>query len=165
MLLVFFALCAIPLGLSAKKKPPEAPINLNTATSEELQLVPGIGPVTADKILQMRKSYGAFKSVDDLRAVRGIGPKRLEKMRKYLTVGKAGARPDAGAKPPAPAKPATPSNAPPSPRNAQGQGPETPAPQSGNLKLLARERSLPCKGSPFISAVMSTALILSHDQM
>jgi competence ComEA-like helix-hairpin-helix protein len=88
MLLASLALCAIPLGLAAKKKPPESPVNLNTATSEELQLVPGIGLVIAEKILQMRKSYGAFKSVDDLRAVRGIGPKRLEKMRKYLTVGK-----------------------------------------------------------------------------
>ena len=48
--------------------------------------MPGIGPVTADKILKMRKSYGAFKSVDELRAIKGIGPKRLEKMRKYLTV-------------------------------------------------------------------------------
>jgi comEA protein len=75
-------------GTCREEKPPEAPINLNSATSEELQLVPGIGPVTAEKILQMRKSYGAFKSVDDLRAARGIGPKRLEKMRKYLTVGK-----------------------------------------------------------------------------
>jgi len=52
--------------------------------------VPGIGPATAEKIVQMRKSYGAFKSVDDLLAIRGLGPKRLEKMRKYLTVGKDG---------------------------------------------------------------------------
>ncbi len=48
--------------------------------------MPGIGPVTADKILKMHKSYGPFKSVDDLRAIKGFGPKRLEKMRKYLTV-------------------------------------------------------------------------------
>jgi competence protein ComEA len=73
-------------------------VNINTATSEELQLVPGIGPVTAEKILQMRKSYGPFKSVHDLLAIRGLGPKRLEKMRKYLTVGK-----------PAAPKPTTPS--------------------------------------------------------
>ena len=73
----------------AKKKQPEKPVNINTASSEELQTVPGIGPVTAEKILHMRKSYGAFKSVDDLLAIRGIGPKRLEKMRKFLTVGKA----------------------------------------------------------------------------
>ena len=87
-LFVLFAIAAIPLLLAAKKKPPAAPINLNTATSDELQQVPGIGPVTAEKILQMRKAYGPFKSVDDLRAIKGIGPKRLEKMRKYLTVGK-----------------------------------------------------------------------------
>jgi len=85
---VLIALGAIPLVLAANKKPPAAPINLNTATSEELQQVPGIGPVTAEKILQMRKAYGPFKSVDDVRAIKGIGPKRLEKMRKYLTVGK-----------------------------------------------------------------------------
>jgi competence ComEA-like helix-hairpin-helix protein len=88
--LVLAALCLISPVLFAKKKPPGAPVNLNTATSEQLQLVPGIGPATADKILQMRKAYGAFKSVDDLLAIRGIGPKRLEKMRKYLTVGKPG---------------------------------------------------------------------------
>lgn len=74
--------------LCAKKKPPLHPVNLNTASSMELQEVPGIGPVTADKILQTRKAYGTFKSVDDLQAIRGIGPKRLDKMRKYLTVGK-----------------------------------------------------------------------------
>ncbi len=81
---VFLAL--IYFSSEAKKKPPLHPINLNTASSTELQEVPGIGPVTADKILKMRKSYGPFKSVDDLRAIKGIGPKRLEKMRKYLTV-------------------------------------------------------------------------------
>jgi competence ComEA-like helix-hairpin-helix protein len=73
--------------LNAKKKPPAHPVNLNTANATELQQVPGIGPVTADKILQARKSYGSFKSVDDLQAIKGIRPKRLEKMRKYLTVG------------------------------------------------------------------------------
>jgi comEA protein len=81
-------LCLAP-GLAAKKKPPLHPVNLNTASAAELQLVPGIGPSTADKILQMRKSYGAYKSVDDLLAIKGIGQKRLDKMRKYLTVGKA----------------------------------------------------------------------------
>jgi competence ComEA-like helix-hairpin-helix protein len=76
-------------GAFAKKKPPAQPVNLNSATSEELQQVAGIGPSTAEKILQMRKSYGPFKSVDDLLAIRGLGPKRLEKMRKYLVAGKA----------------------------------------------------------------------------
>jgi competence ComEA-like helix-hairpin-helix protein len=99
------ALCVFVPPLLAKKKPPAEPVNLNTATSEQLQQVPGIGPSTADKILQMRKSYGAFKSVDDLLAVRGIGPKRLEKMRKYLVVGRAAAKP--------PGAPATKSASPP----------------------------------------------------
>ena len=79
--------CGAQAGF-AKKKPPLHPINLNTASSAELQQVPGIGPSTAGKILEMRKSYGAFKSVDDLRAIKGSGPKKLDKVRKYLSVGK-----------------------------------------------------------------------------
>ena len=76
----------------AKKKPPSHPINLNTATASELEQVPGIGPSTAQKILDTRKSYGSFKSVDDLLAIKGIGQKRLDKMRKYLTVTKPPAK-------------------------------------------------------------------------
>jgi len=87
---------AIPLAaclfvcsaISATKKPPPAPVNLNTATAAQLQQVPGIGPSTAEKIVQMRRSYGPFKSVNDLLSIRGIGPKKLEKMRKYLVAGK-----------------------------------------------------------------------------
>ena len=97
-LFVCLALLFSPSLLGTKKKPPERPVNLNTATSEQLQQVPGIGPATASKILQMRKTYGPFKSVDDLLAIRGLGAKRLDKMRKYLTVGK-----------PAASKPTTPS--------------------------------------------------------
>jgi comEA protein len=111
---VLVALCAIPAVLAANKKPPAAPINLNTATSDELQQVPGIGPVTAEMILQMRKSYGPFKSVDDLRAIRGIGPKRLEKMRKYLVAGKSAQQ--RIAHPPQPKPAAVPPKTPP-PRN------------------------------------------------
>src|SRR3984893_19245738 len=104
--LLFLALCFIfPVLSGATKKPPPKPVNINSASSEELQQVPGIGPVTADKILQMRKSYGTFKSVDDLLAIKGIGKKRLEKMRKYLTVNKSTgvnkiARPAVSASPP-----------------------------------------------------------------
>src|SRR5436190_20963855 len=82
-------LCLLLTPGALAKKTPAKPVSINTATSEELQQVPGIGPATAEKILQMRKSYGAFKSVDDLPAIGGLGPKRLGKMRKYLTVGKA----------------------------------------------------------------------------
>ena len=89
--ILVFGLLFSQSSLATKKKPPERPVNVNTANSEQLQQVPGIGPATASKILQMRKTYGPFKSVDDLLAIRGLGAKRLEKMRKYLTVGKPAA--------------------------------------------------------------------------
>lgn len=91
LFLVFFLFSLVfpTTVLLAKKKPPVRPVDINSASATELEQVPGIGPATAEKILQMRKSYGAFKSVDDLLAIRGIGTKRLDKMRKYLTVGKA----------------------------------------------------------------------------
>ena len=90
--LIFFVMACVlfpALAAANKKKPPDHPINLNTATSAELQEVPGIGPVTAGKILKMRKLHGSFKSVNELRAIKGIGPKRLAKMKPYLTVGEA----------------------------------------------------------------------------
>jgi competence protein ComEA len=89
--LLALTLATVPVALG-KKKPPAHPININTAGATELEQVPGIGPSTAQKILDTRKSYGAFKSVDDLLAIKGIGPKKLEKMRKYLTVGKPPSR-------------------------------------------------------------------------
>jgi competence ComEA-like helix-hairpin-helix protein len=87
VLLLSCVFAFVPAASPATKKPPAHPIDINSANSAQLQEVPGIGPATADKILAMRKSYGAFKSVDDLLSVRGIGPKRLEKMRKYLVAG------------------------------------------------------------------------------
>jgi competence ComEA-like helix-hairpin-helix protein len=86
-------------GLYAKKKPPLHPVNINTASAAQLQEVPGIGPATAQKILQARKSYGSFKSVDDLQAIKGIGPKKIKKMRKYLTVAKPPQNQKASAQP------------------------------------------------------------------
>lgn len=125
-LFLVLALCLIVTALAgATKKPPLKPININSASSEELQQVPGIGPVTADKILQMRKSYGSFKSVDDLLAIRGIGKKRLEKMRKYLTVSKAAS----GGKPvacPGCSKPGAPSKASPAKSEAPPTQPAEP---------------------------------------
>jgi competence protein ComEA len=98
-------LLCLAQNLLANKKPPVHPVNLNTASSAELQLVPEIGPSAADKILQMRKSYGAYKSVDDLLASKGIGQKWLDKMRKYLTVGKTPPAKAASTRPVTPPKP------------------------------------------------------------
>jgi competence protein ComEA len=63
-----------------------AVINLNTATAEQLDTLPGVGPATAESILAYRKENGGFKSIDELLAVRGIGPKKLEKMRPFLAL-------------------------------------------------------------------------------
>ncbi len=61
-------------------------ININTAGSEELQQISGIGPVTAEKIIRYREENGAFGSVEDITNVSGIGEKTLEKMKPQITV-------------------------------------------------------------------------------
>lgn len=62
------------------------PIDLNRATAEQLEAIPGIGPVLAQRIIEYRQANGRFNSVDELLEVRGIGPKRLEQLRAYVVV-------------------------------------------------------------------------------
>jgi len=57
------------------------PVHLNSATIEQLDALPGVGPVTAQKILDYRQQHGAFGSVNELDAISGIGPARLETLR------------------------------------------------------------------------------------
>lgn len=64
-----------------------AAVNLNTATKDELIALPGIGPAKAQAILDYRHANGAFKSVEELKDVKGIGAKRFEKLKADLTVG------------------------------------------------------------------------------
>jgi competence protein ComEA len=65
---------------------PSAPLNLNTATAEQLDTLDGVGPATAQKILDYRKAHNGFGSVDELDQVPGIGPKRLAALREHLRV-------------------------------------------------------------------------------
>ena len=81
-----FAAFAMALALSSL--PALAVVNINTASQEEfVALHKGLGPAKAQAIIDYRKAHGPFKSVDDLKHVKGIGAKRLEKLRADLTVG------------------------------------------------------------------------------
>lgn len=77
-----------PAGASAGAAVPQAtpagPVHLNTATLEQLDALPGVGPVTAQKILDYRAQHGAFSSVDELDAIAGIGPARLDQLREAV---------------------------------------------------------------------------------
>lgn len=58
-----------------------APVDINTATAEQLDTLDGVGPATAQKILEYRRQHGGFRSPDDLGQIPGIGPKRLAALR------------------------------------------------------------------------------------
>ena len=71
---------------AAKGAVPTVPVNLNTATADELGTLDGVGPATATKILAYREEHGGFGSVDELDQVPGIGEKRLAALRPHVTV-------------------------------------------------------------------------------
>lgn len=64
-------------------------ININTATQTELETLPGVGPVTAEAIIQYRQENGPFSEIQGIQAVSGIGPVTFEKIREFITVGGA----------------------------------------------------------------------------
>ena len=72
------------LSSPAEGGAPSRPVNINTATLQELERLPGVGPATARAILEYRRTRGSFSSVEDLLGVKGIGPKKLEGMRKAV---------------------------------------------------------------------------------
>ncbi|SCL63692.1 competence protein ComEA [Micromonospora eburnea] len=71
-----------PAGAGA----PAGPVNLNTATLAQLDALPGVGPVLAQRILDHRERHGGFRSVSDLRQVEGIGDARYEQLKDLVTV-------------------------------------------------------------------------------
>ena len=73
----------------ADTSPAPAVVNLNTATAEQLDSLPGVGPKVAARIIEYRQKNGPFKKIEDLMNVRGIGEKNFLKIRNRLTVGAA----------------------------------------------------------------------------
>ncbi len=67
-------------------QPSKFPVNINTASKEEFMTIRGIGPVTADKIIEYRTEKGKFNSVSELKNVKGIGDKTLEKIKGEVTI-------------------------------------------------------------------------------
>jgi competence protein ComEA len=88
------AACALALALVLAAAPALAggasqlsgTVNVNTATAEQLQLLPGIGDARARAVIETRKRRGGFERVEDLLEVKGIGESSLEQLRPYVTV-------------------------------------------------------------------------------
>jgi competence protein ComEA len=101
-IVAFVALISVhaqPASAQAERAPARAAaltgtvVNLNTASAAEFEALPGIGAKTAARIIEYRQKNGAFKKVEELMNVRGIGEKNFLKLKAQLTVGAA--RPDA----------------------------------------------------------------------
>ena len=73
-------------GALRAKQPPKTPVNINTASTEELQRLPGVGPARAAQIIRLRQKNGCFRSVDELRALPRLSEKQFQELKKYATV-------------------------------------------------------------------------------
>jgi comEA protein len=90
VLVLCLGLALNPVSLSAKdndaNKASTEKINLNTATEEQLQSLPGIGPSSAKNILEYRNKAGKFNRIEEIINVKGIGEKKFQKIKDRLTV-------------------------------------------------------------------------------
>jgi competence protein ComEA len=90
-IIVPFQKTPAPVGQSNQTPPAEAPpvglLNINTATADELDELPGIGEVIAERIVAYRESHGAFASIEELAAVSGISERMVDDLRPLITAG------------------------------------------------------------------------------
>lgn len=75
-----------PLTVPAPKRSPYDLLDLNSATGQDLDALPGVGPKLAERIMEYRESVGVFHTLEELRAVKGIGKKTFERIRPLVTV-------------------------------------------------------------------------------
>jgi|SRR5690349_16446690 competence protein ComEA len=87
--------CLLAIALAIASQWASAALNLNTASKEELVALSGIGPAKAQAIIDYRVQHGGFKTVDELKDVKGIGARRFEKLKSELTVSPVTAKPAA----------------------------------------------------------------------
>ena len=85
-ILALLLACGASLAAQKQKHPPPAPIDLNRATVQELQQLPGVGPAAAEAVVKFRERSGAFQRVEDLLAIHGISRAKFEKLRPYVRV-------------------------------------------------------------------------------
>jgi competence protein ComEA len=93
--LVFALVASSGLAVAAGKAAPAGKVNINTATVQQLTVLPGVGEKLAARIVEYRQKQGGFKNVSELMNVQGVGEKNLAKIQAYLTTGGDAAKPTA----------------------------------------------------------------------
>ncbi|HYU43101.1 MAG TPA: helix-hairpin-helix domain-containing protein [Vicinamibacteria bacterium] len=84
------------LAIAAGKPAPSGKVNINTATAQQLTVLPGVGEKLAARIVDYRQKAGGFKNVSEMMNVQGIGEKNLAKIQAFLTTSGETAKPAAG---------------------------------------------------------------------
>ena len=85
-LVVALLMAAATAAVAGSAASAQGVVNVNTATAEQLQLLPRIGPALAERIIAFREANGQFKKAEELVAVKGIGEKSLENLRPYIVI-------------------------------------------------------------------------------
>lgn len=86
LLTVTLAAALAGVGMVAGAEAATGQVNINTATADQLQLLPRVGPSLAARIVEFRETNGSFKAPEDLLRVRGVGERSFEALRPFLTV-------------------------------------------------------------------------------